>query len=532
MRHISGGHFRRSGIYSSTAARIVLDPRDAARGRSRSKRTARYPVASLTKRTIILIVCRVFNFGVLALSPLFLVRIFDIRAYGQYREFIVYALMISGVIEFSINANPLYFIPKYPGRERQTVTHTALLVLVASMLGLTALYLLRGFILARTSYDFVAPLILFIFFYINFEFFENYWLGRKRADYVLYYSSARVTVRTAAIIISAAVSRDVMVVLRTMVVVECAKCLFVFFMLRTVLTKRLDRTLLREQLRYIVPLGSSATISLANNQLANLFVLIRMGVERLALYTTGAYQIPIMNIVRQSVVDVLFPEMAQIGDAERLHLWKRATVVLCSIVVPVYVVFFYYAPTVIETLFTRQYVAAIPLFRIYLSLLLLQCFDMATPLRAMNRNKYFVSGTILDLAVDLGLLLLLFRSVGFLAPALTFIIGECVIVVYLAVMVIRCYRIGVGGLLLWREIFAVVCCALIGLPVLVVGRWIGMNAIVRAVSFSLLYLAAYYVAVRRSRITEVELLVDKIAGRFKRAHARMGDGTGGGPRLT
>jgi O-antigen/teichoic acid export membrane protein len=473
-------------------------------------------VASLTKRTIILIICRVFNFGVLALSPLFLVRIFDIRSYGQYREFVLYALMISGVIEFSINTNLIYFIPKYPGRERQSVTHTTLLILAASTLGLVALYLLRGVILARTSYDFVLPLILFIFFNLNLDFFENYWLGRKRTDYVLYYSSARVTVRTAAIIVSAAVSRDVMVVLKTMVIVEFAKCLFVFFMLRSVLTRRLDRALLREQLGYILPLGSSATISLVNNQLANLFVSIKLGVERLALYTTGAYQIPVINIVRVSVTDVLFPEMAQIGDAERLRLWQRANVVFCFLIFPVYVVFFYYAPTVIETLFTRQYVAAIPLFRIYLTLLVLQCFEMATPLRAMNRNKYFIFGSALDLSADLGLLLLLFRYVGFLTAALTFIIGETVLVLYLGSRIISLYRVGLGGLLMWKKVLTIAGCALIGLPVLIASRWIGMNAVARAVAFSLAYLILYYAMARRFRIDEVELLVAKFSGGLRR----------------
>lgn len=477
-------------------------------------------MASLTKRAIVLIICRVFNFAVLAVSPMILVRIFDVRSYGQYREFILYAIMISGLVEFTINTNLIYFIPKYPTRERQSVTHTALLILGASAIGLVALCLLRGLVLSHTSFDFIVPLMLYLLFNLNFEFFENYWLGRKRTDYVLYYSSARVAVRTTAIVVSAALSRSVMTVIETMVVVELAKCVFVFVMLRGVLTKNLDRALFREQLRYILPLGASSTISLVNNQLANLFISIRMGVEKLAIYTTGAYQIPVINIIRSSVMDVLFPEMAQIGDADRLRLWQRANVVFCFLIFPVYVVFFYYAPTVIITLFTKSYAASIPLFRIYLTLLVLQCFDMASPLRAMNKNVYFILGMLLDLSTNLLLLLVFFPYVGFFTPALTFIIGETTMGVYLALTIIRVYRIGLRELFMWRKIGTIVCCLLIALPMLIVSNWVGMNAVAKAVLFSSAYLVVYYFILRKFKIDEIELLVEKLMTRYRRWRER------------
>ncbi len=364
------------------------------------------------------------NFGVMLLSPIFLVRIFDIRAVGQYGEFILFATVIAGLIDFSISSNLIYFIPKYPDRERQSVTHTTLLILTTSAVGLVVVYFCRGLILARTHYDFILPLILYLLFAVNFEFFESYWLGKKRTDIVLYYSTGRVIVRTTALLISAYVSRDVMTVIRTLIVVEFVKCLFVFAMLRGVLTKRVERGLLREQLRFIVPLGSAVVLGLVNHQIANLFISIKLGVERLALYRIGGQQIPVMGIVRSSVMDVLFPEMAQIGDTERLHLWRRANVVFCFIVFPVYAVFFCYAHIFIEKLFTADYLAAVPLFRIYLTLMVIQSFEMGTPLRAINQNKYFIFGSVLGLSINIGLILLLFRPVGFMAPALSFIVAE------------------------------------------------------------------------------------------------------------
>jgi O-antigen/teichoic acid export membrane protein len=479
-------------------------------------------VASLTKRAAVLIFCRVMNYGVMLLSPIVLTRAFNTHELGQYLEFMLYTTLVSGIIEFTANTNLIYFIPKYPERERESVTHTALFMLVASSVGLIAIYLFRGLVFAKTSYDFVLPLIAYVFFILNFDFFENYWLGKKRTDYVLYFSSGRAVVRTAALVVSAVVSRDVMTVIYTLIGVELVKCLFVSLMLRAVFTRRLDHSLMKEQLRFIVPLGSSGVVALVNTQLANLFISIKMGVERLAFYRIGGQQIPLISIVRSSVMDVLFPEMAQTGDAERLQLWRRANVVFCAMVFPVYAVFFCYAHVFIETLFTANLLAAVPLFRIYLTLMVIQCFEMGTPLRAIGQNKYFIFGSIFDLSVNLGLLLLLYRPVGFVMPALAFVLAECVTAAYMGSRILHFYRIPLRDLFLWKRVLTILCCATLALPALVAGRWIDLNPVARAVSFSLLYLVVYYVAIRRFRIEEVELLVDKLASRLRDARARIG----------
>jgi O-antigen/teichoic acid export membrane protein len=472
-------------------------------------------VTSITKRTTILIICRIANYGVMILSPVFLVRIFDMHSYGQYREFMLYAVLLSGLIEFTVNKNLIYFIPKYPATERESVTNTTFFMFVTSTFGLIVLYLCKGLIIARTSYNFIAPLMAYIFFFLNFEYFENYLLGKKRADYVLYYSSIRIVVRTAAIIAVAYATRSVIWVVRTLIILEVAKCILVAAILRRDFTRHIDRTLLKEQLTFIVPLGSAVTLSLVSSQLANLVISIKMGVERLALYHTSSQQIPIINIVQASATDVLFPEMAQIGDAERLHLWQRANVVFCFIAFPVYAVFFYFARVYVETLFTREYLAATPLFRIYLFIILLQCFDVGTPLRVINQNKYFIYGNIISLAVNVGLILLLFRSVGFVIPALAYVLGALVGNSYCGSKILKFYRIPLAGLFLWKKIAIVIACVVLALPVLVVSRLVGINPIVKAVSFSLLYLAVYYLIARRFKISEVELLSEKVASRLR-----------------
>jgi O-antigen/teichoic acid export membrane protein len=468
-------------------------------------------MASLTRRTLILVICRVLNFGIIVLlSPMIMVRIFDVNAYGQYREFVLYYMLISGVVCFSVMSSLIYFIPKFPDRERQSVTHTALMLLILGSIGAAGTWLFGDVIRAHTSIDFVLPLVVHVFLIINLEYYESYALGKKRTDLVLYYSTARAVVRMATIVIVAWLTRDVIKVIWSLVAVEGAKCVFTLAATGRLFTTRLDADLLKRQLRYVVPLGTATALNRTNLQLSKLVISAKMGAGNLALYTIGAYQVPIINIVRSSIMDVLFPEMTQSDEAGRMLLWKRATVVLCFIILPVFTVFLWYARTVIETLFTPEYLPAVPIFRIYLSMMLLQCFDLASPLRAINRNVHFILGSVLSIVGNVSLILALFGLIGIVAPAIAYVAGETLFTIYLAWHVMRIYRIGFSRLAMWRKIGLITAGCIVCLPVLYAGGLVPMNAILRAVIFSALYLAVFVLVEWRLRIEEVDLLLAKV----------------------
>lgn len=477
-------------------------------------------MASLTRRTIILIICRALNFGVQLLSPLFLTRILDEHAFGQYQEFILYAMISAVIVAFSIPTNLIYFMPKRPERERQAVTNSALFLLLTSVAGVLAIFLGRDLIRSRTHFDFVVPLMLYVFFFVNLDFFESYCLGKKRTMAVLYYSTARTVARIVSVVAAAYISHDIMFILKVMIAVEAAKCVFLAFFFRGHFTKQLDFALVREQLRFIVPLGSAEVIGYCNSVLAKLVISVTMGVEALALYVIGSYQVPVISIIRSSVIDALFPEMAVAGERDRLRLWQRANVVFCFMIFPVFAVFMFHARTVVVTLFPDTYIAAVPLFRIYLAMMILQCFEMGTPLRTANQNRAFVFGTILSLAVDIGFILAFFRIIGFIAPAIAIVLGETSIALYLGSKVMRIYSVGVGGLLMWRKILLVVAACVAASPALFAGELFALNPVVRAVIFSCLYVAGYLIIVGRFRVEEIDLIRGKAIGIVRRTALR------------
>jgi O-antigen/teichoic acid export membrane protein len=188
-------------------------------------------MASLTKRTMILAFSQTLTFAVQFLSPIFLVRILDKAAYGQYKEFIVYTTLILSFINFGIKSNLLYFISINPGKDKQYVSNTVFLLLVFSLIGVMGVYLFQGQLERLTTYNFISLLILYIFLYQNIDLLDTLFLSKKRSDLVLYWSAGNMVIRTALLISVAYYTRDIVQIIYLLILLEAVKSSFTLFYL-------------------------------------------------------------------------------------------------------------------------------------------------------------------------------------------------------------------------------------------------------------------------------------------------------------
>ncbi|RJQ87508.1 MAG: polysaccharide biosynthesis protein [Desulfobacteraceae bacterium] len=477
-------------------------------------------MASLTQRTLILAFSQTLNFAVQFLSPVFLVRILDQTAYGQYKEFIVYSSLTLSFISFGIKSNLLYFISVNPGNDRKYVTNTVYLLFGFSLIGVVAIYFLRGYIEGLTTYNFVLLLMAYIFFYQNIDLLDTLFLSKKRSDQVLYWSTCNIIVRTALLIYVAYRTRDVLQIVYLLIALEAAKSFFtVLYLLRKkLLGWRVDLPFLKQQLIYILPLGFAALITHLNTNLSKVIISANLGASALAIYAIGSQNIPILNIISQSVTYVIFPEMAQRTRKDpllALNLWNQSNVLYVFLLVPCFFILLVYADVLINTLFTDTYSAAIPLFRIYLVLLLRRCFEVGAPLRAMNKNKYFVVSNSFSLAVNIVLLYVLYKMIGFYGPAIAFVTAEVALAVFLAFKIVSTYNIAFADLFHWKKIGLITALSVAVMPILLLRYLFDLNPIAAAVIFSSIYVAVYLAILRKLNIDEVDFFMTKILEKFK-----------------
>lgn len=430
-----------------------------------------------------------------------LVRILSVAEYGKYREFLLYAALAGAFVTFGVRFSLIYFLPKYPERERIWITQAALFTLALSSIAVIGIFVIGSVIRARTSFDFVTLLQLYILFRFNLDFLESYWLGKKRTDFVLYLSLSRLTARMIVVVVTALATSDARQIVISLIALECIRCLLVFSFAayRSWFTRDITRSSLKEQMNYFIPLGAGGMVETFNRGIGMLFVSSVLGAEALAFYVIGTFALPIVNTLRGAIADVIFPEIVQLKHAkvtDALPLWKQATIWYCILLFPIMVLFYYYADAVVAILFTEDYFDAIPVFSAYALMLVIYCFDFHLPLRVQNANRYFVIASIIGLVVNSTLLYPMYLAFGLVGPVVAFIVSQFVFSSYLARQTSRLYKVKIGQLVRWLDVAKIIAAALVCAPILVIGKFTVEPFLVRCIIFGTAYLAAYLTVLR------------------------------------
>lgn len=469
----------------------------------------------MIQSSLILSFARLTNYVVMLATPLLLVRLLDMEAYGQYREFILYSSVLISFFVLAIKENLIYFIPRYPEKADIATSQSIGMLVVTSVIGSIIFLAGSDWFMAKASYDFAMPLLVYVFFFINFDVIENYWLAIQEPKKVLFFSTLRVFFRVMVVLVTAFAFRDLWSILYSIIgfeIVKSAICIALVLKNRLV-TLRIDHTLLKEQLRFIVPLSAASLIYLVNEKAGQLYLSAEMGAAALALYTVGTYQLPITSVVRSAIADTLFPEMvkhAASGSQEGLALWRTANTYYCFLVFPVFAVMFVYAELIIVTLFTATYREAADIFRVALLVMIRQCFEMGTPLRAVNANKHMLAGNLLAIVFNLPLLYVLLNTIGIIGAAFAWLFTDVFLASYLARQIMKHYKIGIGGIANWGQLLKLTLAAGLGAPVLWVAERQFPDSIWLAMLSSSLFCGLYLLFVKRQKIDEIE----KLLGRF------------------
>ncbi len=462
-------------------------------------------------RGVILTSSRLSNFAILMLSPLLLVRILDVEGYGRYQEFMIYATLFVMICGFGIDSTLTYFLPRYPNKEREFVSQNSVLILVFSSLCMAVFLLARGPFLEIASYDFTFPLAAYVLCFVNLNWLEYYWIAKRRTDLVLLYSAGRLIARVTVLLVVAYLTRDVETILWSLVCVEAFRLLAVLaYLLRIKLLKFApDWSRTREQILFAGPVGLAGIMQQASRNIGKLFIGSALGAAALAQYAVASYMLPIVLVIRGSIADVIFPEMVRARDDPQsaLRLWQRSNVVFCFLLFPPFLLLIHYAELVVTTLFTNDYLPAVPIFQVYAFWLLRRCFTMDVLLRTRGRSGFMLWGSGLSIAINLTLMFALYQWVGLIGPAIAYICAEVLLEIFYANLVMRTFKLTLADLLDWKAIWRVGAGCLAGIPLLIAAEYLPGQEHVKAGAASLMFIAVCWFVAYRLGVTDIGRVV-------------------------
>lgn len=456
------------------------------------------------------------NQGLVIISPILLVRLLTVEEFGRYREFLLYAGLLTTICAFGINNSLLYFIPSRPNCVRQMVRQAVTMTFGTSVtvVGGTLLadYLSNGAILGGLQ----LPVAIYVLLFVNLDFWEFYWLSQKRPVPVFAYTTSRLIARILVVVTAASIWRDVMPIVWSLIGLEALRIAGSWIAWQRA-GRNIDRTreesCWREQFRYCWPIGLALILVTLNKSLGNLFVTKTLGVVALAHYAIGTHIQPVIGVLRNSVSDAVLPELAALKSTKgegALALWRRSTVVSMILLTAAGVVLFEFAHTFVVTLFSASYEPAVVIFQIYLLVLVREVFDFGVALRAVNKTAPIVTSSLFAILLNLLLLVTVMPIFGLPAAALAFVISRWTEGLVLSRSTMRAYHIGLKDLARWGDLGKVALAALLAATIFYGSFWIDYFGLVGVLLGSAVFMALFLVLLVAFRVPEVAAMLGRL----------------------
>ena len=449
------------------------------------------------------------------LSPVVLVRLLSVDEFGQYREFLLYAGLLTTICAFGINNSLLYFIPSRPESVQQMLRQSVALTLLSSVLvvgiAVIANIVTHGAVLGNMAF----PVALYVLLFVNLDFWEFYWLAGKQTLPVLAYTSGRLVARMVVVIVAASISSNVQIIVWSLIALEAVRFTGSFVAWKAQKSAGSQPAFWREQIKYCLPVGIALALVTLNKSLGNLFVAKAMGTVALAHYAIGTQVQPIITVLRNSLSDAILPEMAAVSQPQdALRLWHRSTVMSMMLLLPAAVILFEFAHPLVVTLFSPEYAPAIPIFQLYLLVLLREVFDFGVALRALNRNTSIVHSNLIAIVLNIGLLAATVPFFGLIGAAMAFVVSRFLEGFYLGWRTAQAYGIGIGGIACWSDLGKIAVAGAIASTVFYGSFWLDYFGLFGIPLGGIAYLSAFVVLLFLWRIPEVVQLLHRFEGKW------------------
>jgi O-antigen/teichoic acid export membrane protein len=470
-------------------------------------------MSGVGNRAAVLTLSRIASYGLTIVSPIILVRLLSVEQFGRYREFLMYATVAQTLAVFTINDSLLYFIPAEPHCHWRVLRQTAILIACCSVLVVGAMAAIDRATGGGLVGGFLLPLGAFTLCAANLDFWDYYWVATERTGLVFIYASARLGARVVVATVAAAITHDVQTIIWALVAMEGVRLLVTAIVWARVEKSATEPPLAdpwRAQLRFCLPSGSASVITILRRNLGGLAVAKMLGAVAFAQYAIGRYGDPVVVTLRTSVSSVVLPEMVRRGQGSRnasLALWRRATVVNTIVLFPVVVLLLRYAGPLIGIVFGKGYLAAAILLKIYLLVVVRECFDFAPALRALSQTRPFVESSALALIMCAILLALFMPVAGVAGAMLAVALATAADAGWLAYRTMKAYHLTLGELLPWSSIGRTAAAAILAGAILPIVAWTQLLGIGGLVLGSAAYLVIFVSLVLILRVPEAQTLL-------------------------
>ena len=448
-------------LTAAAARQVRLRPAGAAAGQAQD----------ITRPAALLVTGRVVGLVASFAIGIVLARFFAPAAFGTYKQFFLLYGTLYGLAQLGMAESLYYFVPRNAARMPRYVCNALITLAAAGLACLAGLYAWRTQIAARLSNaalaDYMVLAGLFLTFMLMSTVLEIVMVSRKKHVMAAVTYACSDIVRTLFFVVPALL----FVSLRAVFIGATA-----FAALRVVLVVvaiwrqygrefRVDLGLWREQLAYALPFALAVGVEVIQQNYHQYIVAGMFDSATFAVYAVGCLQIPLVDMIMTSTVNVMMVKMAE--DAARpghtpaghaasqghcvssdtnapgelqtgrvsvtahgeatVALWHETICRLAFLMVPLSVFLFVVARELIVTLYTTTYAASVPIFMVWALTILPSIFAVNAVLRVFAQTRFLLVMNLMRLAMVAALIGWFLSSFGMSGAVLVTLVSTLLV---------------------------------------------------------------------------------------------------------
>ncbi len=354
---------------------------------------------SILTRARPLLAARLAGAALAIAVPMVLARVLLPAAYGTFKQAWLVSQTLALMLPMGLTQSLYYFVPREPkDRDRyvaQTVWAHAALGLVAALLVLGG----RGFLARRFQNPELDGLLGWVAAFAGLLVagspLDVAWNASGRIGAAALARLATELLRSGALIAGALAVGTVRGALVGMTLATAARAVVGFVLLGRSHGLAGGAALLRRQIAYALPFGAAFLLIVPQQQFHQYAVSAAVTAAAFAVYSVGTFQLPVVDVLYTPVSELLQIGLAQCDGSRRgrrsgLGLFHEAVLQLSFAFLPLAGLLFVVAPALIELLFSRLYLSAVPLFRLSVVPIVLAALPLDGVMRARAQNRFML----------------------------------------------------------------------------------------------------------------------------------------------
>jgi O-antigen/teichoic acid export membrane protein len=491
------------------------------------------PATSLTERAAWIMFAKTAAYVLSCALPLLMVRRLTQHEFGLYKQVFLVVGTAYTMLPLNFGMSAYYFLPREREHQRHIIFNVLLFYMLVAGLAALALIIWPSMLAAIfNSAELVAlaPLIgIAILFWIISSFLEIIAIANQEAKLasafivISQFTKASLILGAAlwfATIESLVYAAIVQGALQTAILLAYLQSRFPGFW------HSFDRAVFGRQLSYALPLGFAGLLYVVQVDLHNYFVANRFDAATYAIYAIGCFQLPLVNMLSESVCSVMIPRVSLLqkqGDrAEIIRLTARVMRKLSVFYFPLFAFMMIAGREFLIVLFTEQYAGSWPIFMINLMMLPFSILVLDPIMRAYAEQRYFF------LRFRIGLITILLVALWFGVRHLSLVgVISIVIAVSLIEHFVTAIRMGrvlgvrARDVLLLKDVGKVALATLAASGAALILKWLvsGAGPLILLMVCGVVFLAAYFISLVGVRVfTPTEY--SAIRGRVERLRRR------------